>query len=98
MGKGFSNSSQGNVFWVHSESEIIFNSLSSQTASAEERDQKWNAWNSDIHLTHLKETDRKNKISDVFYSKVFKRNKTEKANNLIKCTVQKCLLAFNNKS
>lgn len=45
-----------------------------------------------------KKIDRKNKISDVFYSKVFKRNKTEKANNLIKCTVQKCLLAFNNKS
>lgn len=42
--------------------------------------------------------DRKIKFQMFFYSKVLKRNKTEKANNLIKCTVQKCLLAFNNKS
>lgn len=33
--------------------------------------------NSDI-LNLLKKIDRKNKISDVFYSKVLKRNKTEK--------------------
>lgn len=35
---------------------------------------------------------------DLFYSKVFKEIKQKKANNLIKFTVQKCLLAFNNKS
>lgn len=35
---------------------------------------------------------------NLFYSKVFKEIKQKKANNLIKFTVQKCLLAFNNKS
>ena len=47
----------------------------------------------DFHL--LSKNRQEEESFRCFYSKVLKRNKTEKANNLIKCTVQKCLLAFN---
>lgn len=89
-GKVFSSSFKGNVFRVHIESENNFQLSFKPIHWAERRDQKWNEILIYIE-SNLKKIDRENKISDVFYSKVLKRNKTEKANNLIKCTVQKCL-------
>ena len=94
---GFSTSFKGNVFWIHIDSKIIFNSISNQFTE-QGRDRTWNEILIYIYSNLKKKLTGKIKFQVFFIQRFSKEIKQKKANNLIKCTVQKCLLAFNNKS